>query len=303
MKEFYAIQDFSRITGVEVSRLRFYDKIDVFSPIKRNPENNYRYYSLTQIPTLNFITLLSELNVPLKAIAELRKKRTPTELLKLLEKQEKLMDMEMRKLREHYSIIHARRELINYGVVVSKGFTAVRGKRISDGEIAEEGIKVDENVVAILYREDKELHLWPPNEYNEGDTFVQPLAAFISQAPERHINLNFPVGGYWENMDSFVNAPSRPERFFSIDPIGSTVRKEGNYLVGFNRGYYGEMGELPVKMEAFAKERGLTLSGPVWVMYMFDEICTHDPSQYMVQACVSVSKPRRRAAPVKIIER
>ena len=293
MKSLYTIHEFAKITGVEVSTLRFYDNIEVFNPIRRDPENNYRYYSLAQIPTLNFITILSELNVPLKTIADLRQKRSPSELLKLLEKQEKKMDMEMRKLREHYSIIHARRELINYGVIVSNGFTAVKGKRISDGEPADGGVRVDENIITVLHREDKELHMWPLNEYNEGDTFVGPLASLISRAAELQINLHFPVGGYWESMDSFMNAPSRPERFFSIDPLGKTVRKEGNYLIGFNRGYYGDMGELPAKMDAYARENSFALSGPVWVMYMFDEICTHDPSQYMVQACVAVSKPKR----------
>jgi len=296
MKDLLTIHEFARITGEEVSKLRFYDKIGVFTPINRNPENNYRYYSLTQIPTLNFIVILADLNVPLKTIAELRQKRTPSELLKLLEKQEKIMDMEMRKLRERYSIIHARRELINYGTIVAKGFKAVKGVRIADGEPSDGSIDVNENVVSILYREDKDVHLWPRNEYRDGDTFVQPLAAFIGQAAKRHINLNFPVGGYWESMGSFLKEPSRPERFFTIDPIGDTVRKEGHYVIGFNRGKYGDMGDLPQRMDAFSKEKGLVLSGPVWVMYMFDEVCTHDPSQYMVQACVAVSKPRKRKA-------
>ena len=293
MKTYYTIQEFSRITGEDVSKLRFYDKIGVFSPVKRDPENNYRYYSLTQIPALNFIVMLSGLNVPLKTIAGLRTQRTPADLLRLLERQEKEMDMEMRALRERYSVIHARRELINYGIVVANGFTAVDGKRAAPEEAAADGVKIDEHAVAVLHRDDKEFHLWPRNEYDEGDTFVHPLAAFIGQAAERHINLNFPVGGYWDDMESFVSAPSRPTHFITIDPLGSEVRKEGKYLVGFNRGYYGDMGEMPEKMDAFARGNSLTLSGPVLVMYMFDEICTHDSSRYLAQACVSVSKPKR----------
>ena len=294
MDEYYTIQEFARITGAEVSKLRFYDKIGVFSPVMRDPENNYRYYSLAQIPTLNFIIVLSDLNIPLKTIAELRKQRTPSELLKLLEKREKEMDMEMRALRERYSVIHARRELINYGVIVSNGFTAVDGIRVAAGDHAEGGVRVDENVISVLHREDKEVHLWPRNEYKEGDTFMQPLAAFIVQTKERHINLDFPVGGYWENMESFLKAPSCPENFFTIDPTGTTIRKEGDYLVGFCRGYYSEMGDLPKKMDAYAKENSIALSGPVWVMYMLEEISTLEPSQYLAQACVAVSRPRRQ---------
>ena len=295
-KDLLTIQEFSKLTGVEASKLRFYDDIGLFSPIMRNPENNYRYYSLAQIFSLNFISVLSDLNIPLKKIAELRKERTPSELLKLIEKLEKQMDLEMIALRERYSIVHARRELINYGMIVANGFTAVNGIRTAEGEPVEGGIKVDENVISVLYRDDKEYILWPRNEYGEGETFVQAIAEFINQAGERHINLSFPVGGYYDNMESFINNPRQPEHFFTIDPIGKGVRKEGKYLIGFNRGYYGEMGNLPERMKTYANEHSLIISGPVYVMYLFDEICTQDPSQFLVQACVAVSKPKRRAA-------
>ena len=318
MKNFYTIQEFSKITGEDVSKLRFYDKIGVFTPIMRDPDNNYRYYTLAQIPSLNFIVMLSDLNVPLKDIANLRNHRTPAELLKVLEKQEKVLDMEMCALRERYSIIHARRELINYGIIVSNGFTAIDGNRVAYDAIPQDTappakklakaadkktqpVKINEQSIAVLWREDKEYHLWPRNEYNVGDTFLQPLAVFINQAAERRINLNFPIGGYWNDMKAFLAAPSRPEHFFTIDPFGAKVRREGKYLIGFNRGYYGDMGDLPERMNIFAKQNTLTPSGPVWVMYMFDEICTHDSSRYLAQACVSVSKtknsPLGRGAP------
>jgi len=271
MKEFYTIQEFSNISGVETSTLRHWDDIGLFSPVKRNPENNYRYYSLAQITALNFVTVLSDLGIPLKTIAALKKDRGPEELLALLDKQERKMDMEVRKLRLQYSIIHARRELVNYG------------------------IKVDDATISVLHRENKEIILWPRNEYNEGETFVVPLAAHVHQAAESHINLSFPVGGYWDDMESFLSKPTQPDHFFSIDPVGTHIRKAGDYLVGFARGEYGYMGDLPERMDAYAHENALTLAGPVYVMYLHDEICSMDPSEYLAQSCVAAVRPRRRA--------
>jgi len=293
MKDFYTVQEFSKLTGVEASKLRFYDDIGIFSPIKRDAENNYRYYSLAQIIALNFVVILSELNIPLKKIGELRKERNPLELIALLENQEKKMNMEMRSLQRRYSIIHARRELINYGMIVADGFWSLNGKRVMGSSVTKSGKRVDEKTVAVLHREDKTFNLWPRNEYEEEDTFIQPLASFVNQASEKNIDLSFPVGGYWNSMDSFIDSSSRPEHFFTIDPLGAKLRKEGYYLIGFNRGYYGEMGDLPSRMAAYAKEKSLTLTGPVWVMYMFDEISTRDPSRFLVQACVAVSKSKR----------
>ena len=269
MKEYYTIQEFSNVSGVETSTLRYWDEIGLFSPVKRNPDNNYRHYAPEQLLALNFVTTLSELDIPLRTIAELRKERSPENLLNLLDKQEKKMDMELRTLRLRSSIIHARRELINYGV------------------------KIDETTIGVMFREDKELILWPRNKYQEGETFVAPLARFINKTAEQHINLSFPVGGYWDNMESFVKGPGLPDHFFSIDPLGAHMRKAGDYLIGFVRGYYGDMGDLPQKMLQYIKENKIDITGPVYTMYLHDEFCTHDPNYYLAQTCIAVAKPKR----------
>ena len=285
-----SIQKFSELSGVEVTRLRYYDNIGLLSPIKRDPETNYRYYSPVQLLALNFITTLSDLNVPLKTIAELRKQRSPVKLLQLLDQQEKQLDMEIQKLRVRSSIMHARRELINYGLIVSNGFKAVDGKRVSQWSDDERAVEVDETALSVLYREDKEFHVWPRNEYEDGDTFIEPLASLVKYTEEHSINLSFPVGGCYDNLESFTKKPAQPDHFISIDPLGKDLRRAGYYLIGFARGYYGEMGDLPAKMDAYIEEHSLTVSGPVYVIYLHEEISTQDPSQYLVQASIAVSK-------------
>ena len=269
-EDYLSIQEFSKLSGIESSTLRYWDEIGLFTPLKRNPENNYRYYSTVQLLALNFVTTLSELEIPLKTIAELRDERDPDDLLDLLEKQEKIMDMEMRTLRRRYSIIHARRELINMGV------------------------KIDETEIAVCQREDTPMYLWPRNEYQEGDSFIQPLAGYVNWTTDNHINLGFPVGGYYDNIDTFKKAPDKPSNFISIDPVGTYTQKAGDYLVGYVRGYYGELGDLPDRMISFAEENSINITGPVYTIYLFDEFCTKDPSQYLAQTSVAVTKQSNR---------
>ena len=266
MKDFYTIQEFAKLTGVEASTLRYWDDAGVFSPAKRDSDNHYRYYSLPQITAVNFVSVLSDLNIPIKTIAAMRRERDPENFISLLEKKEREMDMELRSLRERSSIIHARRELINFG------------------------LKVTDTQMSVMRRDSKEIILWPRNEYQEGDTFLEPLAAFVNQAEEHRIELDFPIGGYWDSFQSFQNAPSWPDCFFSIDPTGMQVWEGGESLVGFARGYYGEMGDLPQRMTAYLKENKLAVSGPVYITYLHDEICTPDTDRYLAQACVSVSR-------------
>ena len=272
MTDTLSINEFSKLSGVESSTLRYWDEIGVFSPILRNPENNYRHYSPAQLLALNFVTTLSDLEIPLKTIAELRKERNPENFLELLEKQERQMDMEMRSLRQRYSIIHARRELINLGM------------------------KVDEKAISVEQLDDRAMFLWPRNEYKEGNTFLEPLAAFVAETAMYHINLSFPVGGYHDDIDSFIKAPGCPNNFLSIDPIGTHTRKAGDYLVGFTRGYYGEMGNLPERLRDYARENSLNLAGPVYTIYLQEEICSNDPENYLAMSSIAVTKKRLSSA-------
>lgn len=269
MKDLYSIHEFSKISGIDSTVLRYWGDIGVFSPLKRNPENNYRYYSMAQLLALNFVSTMSDLGIPLKTIAELKEQRNPDDILAILEKRERELDMELRTLRLRSSIIHARQELIRAG------------------------LKAEEAELAIMKMEGKAIIVWPRNEYQEGDTFIEPLAAFVNQSKDSHVDLSFPVGGYWDNFGKYEEQPSRPDHFFSIDPIGRDKFEEGDYLVGYVRGYYGEMGDLPERMALYAKENFLELSGPLYTMYLLEETSTDDPSQYLAQSCIAVSKAKR----------
>jgi effector-binding domain-containing protein len=67
-----------------------------------------------------------------------------------------------------------------------------------------------------------------------------------------------------------------------------------DYLCGFTRGYYGDFGDLPERMTAYAEENSLTISGPVYTVYLHDEICANSTSNYLAEVCVPVSKQKRR---------
>jgi len=270
MRKTLSIQEFSKISDVEASTLRYWDEIELFTPVARNPENNYRHYTLAQLVALNFVTTLSSLDIPLKVIAELREQRNPEQLLEILQKIEKRMDMEMRNLRYRYSMIHARRELIQMGM------------------------KVDESKISVEYLDEREMIIWPRNEYKEGDTFLDPLSKHIANLREYQVNLSFPVGGRHDNMETFIERPGCPDNFFSIDPIGTYIRKAGKYLVGYARGYYGELSDLPERMDTYAKENNIIIVGPVFTMYLHEEISTADPSQYLAKCTVAVSEKKEK---------
>lgn len=268
MSDTLSIHEFSKLSGIESSTLRYWDDNGVFAPLKRNPENNYRHYSISQLIALNFVTTLCALGIPLKTITELRENRDPELLLDLLDKKERELDIEMNKLQVRYSIIHTRRELIKLG------------------------LRASVNDLSVVYLEEKPLMLWHRNNYNEGDSFLESLAAQILTIGKRRINLSFPIGGLHDNIYAFIKDPSRPNRFISIDPLGTYTRKAGDYLVGYSRGNYGQLGSLPEKMHDFARKNSLELTGPVYTLLLHENTCVKDPADFLTQCSIAVKKSR-----------
>jgi DNA-binding transcriptional MerR regulator len=263
------IHIFSKLFGITSSKLRYWDDMGVFSPAGRHPETNYRYYSIAQLHALNFVYTLRALEIPLNIILNLKKERSPEIVLEILEKQERSLNLQIGYLNKQQSIIHARSELIR------------------------QGIKADETLIYILSREEKSIKIWPKNEYKDGDSYIKSLASKFKVAAEYHINLSFPIGGLFVNFDTFTKNPRLPCHFFSDDPFGLHKLKAGDYLTGFTRGCYDDINDLPHRLANYAGKNSLTLTGPVFIEYLFDELCTDDPKHFLARCSVAIEKKQQ----------
>jgi len=264
MKEHLSIKKFSEFSGIETSTLRYWDGIGLFSPTMRDAENNYRYYSPAQLVSVNFIKVLSDLHISLKNINGIDRVRTPESLLNLIESHENQLDAELTKLHACYSILHTRRNLI---------------KR---------GMNADPAQITVERLPEEQLVLGPPTHFVKNEGLYEPLVQFFQEAKKLRINLKYPIGGLHHSLENFLHAPGEPEHFFSLDPLGNETRKAGEYMVGYARGYYGQFGDLPDRMAAFAREKGLACHGPLYAIFLQDEICVEDPVQYLSQVFVAV---------------
>jgi DNA-binding transcriptional MerR regulator len=269
--DYLSIGEFARIVGITPNSLRVYDKKGVFSPAARGNglENDYRYYAPMQITTVKMIRVLTKIGVPHNTIREMARGRTPEKLIKLLRKQREELAGEIRFLREAHSVIAMFLDFITEGLLAEESEIFVREgseRRIALGEI---------------------------NEYNGGENFYGAFARFCAASYTPELNLSYPIGGYFDSMERFLDAPSRPARFFSHDPSGKDGIAGGLYLTGYTRGYYGQTNGLPERMADYADKNGLTFAGPVYNTYLLDELSMTDTEQYLMQASASVSEARR----------
>ena len=272
-----SIKEFADFTGVNQSTLRYYDEIGLLPPAARGNENNYRYYTPLQLTIVKFINVLVDLGIPLVNINEMVKDRTPESMIELLSQQEIILDRRLYELRSAYSIIHTFRRNIQNGLM---------------GQAGEVRIETLDEINYVL---------GPVNEFGDGRNYYDTFKQFGKAANDYRINLDYPVGGYHYAMESFLEEPDKPDKYFSMDPIGNCTRQAGRYLVGYRQGYhgadgyYGGFSDVPQKMKAYAEERELIFSGPVYVVYLLNEISTKEPEQYLSRIAVKVLKKKERS--------
>ncbi|MDR1891661.1 MAG: MerR family transcriptional regulator [Oscillospiraceae bacterium] len=266
--ELMTMKKFAEFSGVKTTSLRYYDEIGLFCPAQRG-ENNYRYYSPQQIITVNLIQTLTKLDIPLEQIGEMERNRTPEKIMEMLIEQEENLDRQLRHIRECYTIIHTITRMIQTGC-------AAKETEITDCELREFPVVMG-----------------PVNDFENNQLFYETFIRFCSEAERQRINLCYPIGGYFESIDVFLETPAQPTRFFSLDPTGTDKKAAGRYLVGYARGYYGEMGDVPQRLTAYAREHNLKFTGALYVIYVHDELSVKETHRYLAQVSVPVAPDRK----------
>jgi DNA-binding transcriptional MerR regulator len=258
-----SIRDFSELTGIKQSTLRYFDDIGLFTPAERG-DNGYRYYSPYQIITINLIRVLNDLDIPIKDISCLARERTPETMLNFFLEKEDEIEAKIDKLNNAYSVIKSFRKLL---------FS---------------GINADEDNISIVQLDDIPIVIGPVNDFTNSYYFYDAFLEFCAQAPTLRLNLDYPVGGLFTDLDTFTKSPSEPTYFFSIDPSGRDKRPMGNYLVGYARGYYGETGDIKERILSYIEENDLKVIGPVYNLYILDELSEKNHDNYLLQFTAQV---------------
>lgn len=78
----FRIGDFSRLSLVPVSALRYYDELNLLKPARVDPATGYRYYSASQLPRLNRLLAFKDMGLSLEQIANLLDKNLTSEQIR-----------------------------------------------------------------------------------------------------------------------------------------------------------------------------------------------------------------------------
>ncbi len=85
---YFTIGQISRIKGITIKALRFYERLGVIKPAYTDPETKYRYYAIEQFIQFDVIRALRSLDISPKDIRDILGEKDTGRLLEYLEKQE-----------------------------------------------------------------------------------------------------------------------------------------------------------------------------------------------------------------------
>ena len=91
-----SIGEVSKLKGVGIKSLRYYERIGIFKPSYTNPTTGYRYYSMNQMLDLDIIATCIELGIPLKDLEEYQNENGSLDLTSLLERGKSLAEARIR---------------------------------------------------------------------------------------------------------------------------------------------------------------------------------------------------------------
>ena len=263
--------EFAKLCGTTKHTLFHYDALGIFSPGVRG-ENGYRYYTVPQLEVYNVIAALRELGMSLKDIKAYLDRRSPAELVALLEQEERELTEKLKSLRRMRDMVRCKAALTREAMAADRS--------------------------AILLREEGEacFVMTPAGSFATGRDTAQSISAHLRWCGEHGIYGLYGLGttiplaaveaGNFET--GYENIYTRVER----RPRGVEVwvRPAGTYLTACHVGGYDSVEEAYRRVLRFAREQGLTLRGPFFEDDLLDELSVRGYENYVIQISILAEK-------------
>lgn len=254
--------EFARIAGVSKHTLFHYDKIGLFSP-EVKLENDYRYYSFSQLELFDVIWTLKELNMPLAEIKLYLERKSPQALLTLFSEEEQLIRQKLADLNKTRKWLRAKSTLVRQAL--EKDLSAIEVLTLPEQYFISSPVKsTDDRELAIKINElmiqCSELGIKSP--YSIG--FMQHASNVVKETYDAY-----------QNLYLLLDHPPKGTPY--------QVKPEGNYLAVYHQGGWETMGRSYKRLLHYAHTENLKLDSCFFEDTLFDELTISGYENYVFQ--------------------
>ncbi|TKH44640.1 hypothetical protein C1I60_09210 [Paenibacillus terrae] len=264
-----SISAFSKLSDITRKTLIYYDRIGLFKPAFV-ADNGYRYYSRSQLDTIGVIHIFKELGMSLEEIQEHLGQRSPGSTLKLLRKQEEILQLQIAKLAQAKQMIIRRAEDI------------------------EHSLNIDTSRMYVIWQAKTPL-LLSRRVYSSKNQFPEELwKDFQVRLNKEHAPIGYPSGVIIPKEDLLKKDGDMISHMYSFMTTEYYVQEympEGFYLVSYARADYGDTEKIYPQIFDYIEKNHYSIKGNAYENYMQDEIVLQHAEDYLVRVMVHIEEP------------
>lgn len=261
--------EFAKLAGVSKHTLFHYDKLGLLSPEIKLPENQYRYYSISQLELLEIITLLKELDMPLSEIKSYLDNRTTSLFIELLTKEQTLIREKIQAMQQMERWIQEELTLLHN----------VSASALDD--------------ISVIHFPAKYMLTTPVHSLHDKE-IAKTIRDLILYGNEHQIQSPYGVGGI-RDLSSFDLTTEEYTDFYLLldhrpENVPLCVRESGHYLRAFHCGGYETIHTTYEKMLQYASENALELTGIFYEDVLIDTLTEKKEEDYILQISCKLKK-------------
>jgi MerR family transcriptional regulator, activator of bmr gene len=145
----FGIGELSRIKGITVKALRYYERIGLARPHYVDPATGYRYYSIEQFPQFDLIKAARAMDMSPKDVKAILDKKDNATLLEYLRAQEGLASKKIKELRKTLTMIDAAKTAVGASMAAAPERGAFF-KEIPERRVVTESIEPDAGPTEVI---------------------------------------------------------------------------------------------------------------------------------------------------------
>ena len=264
MKQAYKIGELSKLYGISVDSLRYYEKIGLLQPYRS--ESGYRYYSHRDIWKLNTIRDLRDLGFSMEQIRQYLSDHSVETTLALLSREQQAIDEKIAELQKLHRNVEKRRRAITDACQ----------------------LPVDQIRLA---------HFPCRRCYTIGEGYTHTsemdvLMRRLQNMDREHLYLigSNQLGTVISGREAQSSGKVRYESVFVLDDRGGDILPEGDYLTVTYRGDYAKSEYWIGRLFSWAKEREISLQGDFLEILLVDIHTSREIGEQITQLQVRAIK-------------
>lgn len=274
----YSIGAFSKLVGIPISSLRFYDEKGMLVPKKRDAASNYRYYSEIQVNDALTILQLKHLGMPLPDIKQFLECKNASELITLMEERlEQCQDDIARLEAKHHSTSQMYHQ-------VGLGLALLNSQKACDSAEMPRHYEIRylpaSHVVARMARTDSFIN----------DRIIKSTMELFKICEEENLQINGPFSTQFINHTAqrFESGKYETFLFYPIAPTKSThsgVQMFGGFWVisTLSFGDYDLITPLYAELEEEIKRQNYKIIGDPIEEYLLNYTHIYNPSCFITR--------------------